>query len=68
MKDMGAAPDRTWIIEDSVTGVVAAAASGAFVIGLCAGNHCREGHALRLRNAGASLICGSFEEVAAALG
>jgi HAD superfamily hydrolase (TIGR01509 family) len=67
MRAMGASPGQTWIIEDSVTGVTGAAASGATVIGLCAGRHCRDGHAERLLAAGADAVCRSFAEVAALL-
>ena len=59
---------RTAIIEDSPVGVTGAVASGAFVIGLAAGNHCFDGHGERLRGLGAHVIAHSFDEVAAALG
>ena len=42
---------RTVIIEDLPVGVRGAVASGAEVIGLCAGRHCLPGHAERLRAA-----------------
>ena len=56
---------RTVIIEDSPVGVQGAVASGATVIGLCAGNHCLPGHAERLRALGVHHIAHDFEEVAA---
>ena len=56
---------RTLIIEDSPVGVTAAVASGAEVIGLCAGSHCGAGHAERLKALGVHHIARSFEEVAA---
>ena len=52
------------IVEDSPVGVSGALASGADVIGLCAGRHCTIGHADRLRSLGVRRIATSFEEVA----
>ena len=62
---IGADIRRTVIIEDSPVGVKGAVASGAEVIGLCAGRHCAPGHAARLKALGAHHVVGSFEEVAA---
>jgi HAD superfamily hydrolase (TIGR01509 family) len=61
---LGVDIDRTVIIEDSPVGVEGAVASGAQVIGLCAGRHCLPGHAARLRALGVRNIAHSFEEVA----
>ena len=58
---------RAAIIEDSPVGVTGAVASGAHVIGLCAGRHCLPGHADRLRALGVHDIAANFEEVAAQL-
>ena len=55
------------IIEDSVVGVTGAVASGARVIGLAAGKHCRDGHDALLRAVGARDVAHSFDEVAALL-
>jgi len=55
---------RTVIIEDSPVGVEGAVASGAEVIGLCAGLHCMPGHADRLRALGVHHVAHGFEEVA----
>lgn len=52
------------IIEDSPVGATGAIASGAFVIGLCAGNHCGPDHEAALRELGVSAIARSFGEVA----
>jgi len=62
---IGADIARTVIIEDSPIGVTGAVASGATVIGLCAGSHCTPGHAGRLRAVGVRQIASSFAEVAA---
>ena len=62
---MGVPIGRTVIIEDSPVGVAGAVASGAEVIGLCAGRHCLPGHAERLRALGVHHIAGDFDEVAA---
>jgi HAD superfamily hydrolase (TIGR01509 family) len=58
---------RIAIVEDSPVGVKGALASGAEVIGLVAGSHCRPGHAERLRALGVRHVASSFEEVAALL-
>jgi HAD superfamily hydrolase (TIGR01509 family) len=59
---------RTVIIEDSPVGVRGALASGAEVIGLCAGRHCMAGHADRLRSLGVRHLAHSFNEVSELLG
>lgn len=51
------------IIEDSIVGATGAVASGGFVIGLCAGNHCAPDHADRLRGVGVQAVAGDFAEV-----
>jgi HAD superfamily hydrolase (TIGR01509 family) len=58
---------RIAIIEDSPVGVQGALASGATVIGLVAGSHCRPDHEQRLRDRGVEHIARSFAEVAAFL-
>lgn len=52
------------ILEDSPVGVTGAVASGATVIGLCAGSHCAADHAERLRALGVQHIAHDFDEVA----
>jgi HAD superfamily hydrolase (TIGR01509 family) len=64
---MGVDISRTLIIEDSPVGVAGAVASGATVVGLCAGSHCLPGHADRLRSLGVQHIATNFDEVAALL-
>jgi HAD superfamily hydrolase (TIGR01509 family) len=56
--------ERTAIIEDSPVGVQGALASGATVIGLAAGSHCRPDHADRLRALGVARVARNFDEVA----
>ena len=56
--------EKTVILEDSPIGVEGAVASGATVIGLCAGRHCLPGHAERLRALGVKRIAHDFDEVA----
>lgn len=51
------------ILEDSVVGATGAVASGAFVIGLCAGSHCAPDHADKLRAIGVQAIARDFAEV-----
>lgn len=59
---------RTVILEDSPVGVTGAVASGAHVIGLCAGAHCAPDHADRLRALGVRDIAHDFDEVARLIG
>jgi len=51
------------IVEDSIVGATGAVASGGFVIGLCAGNHCAPDHADRLRAVGVQAVARDFAEV-----
>lgn len=55
---------RTLVIEDSPVGVTGAVASGAEVVGLCAGSHCGAEHGDRLRALGAHHVVRSFGEIA----
>ncbi len=65
---IGVPIERVAIVEDSPVGVTAAVASGAYVIGLCAGRHCLAGHGEKLRALGVHALAGSFEEVEVLLG
>lgn len=58
---------RIAIIEDSPVGATGAVASGAHVVGLCAGSHCRPDHGDRLRAIGVHDVAFSFDEVVALL-
>ena len=64
-KQLGVSIERCVVIEDSPVGARGAVASGAYVIGLCAGTHCGVGHADRLRALGVDAIAADFAEVAA---
>lgn len=65
---MGARPERTLIIEDSVHGVQAGIAAGMRVIGLTAASHISATHGDRLRQAGAHEVAGDYDGVRAYLG
>jgi HAD superfamily hydrolase (TIGR01509 family) len=65
---LGVAIGDCAIIEDSQVGATGAVASGGYVIGLCAGNHCAPDHADRLREIGVAAVASSFDEVAGLLG
>jgi HAD superfamily hydrolase (TIGR01509 family) len=59
--------ERCAILEDSPVGATGAVASGAYVIGLCAGSHCGTGHAARLRGIGVDAVARDFDEVGSLL-
>ena len=61
---LGVPIERSAILEDSPVGATGAVASGAYVIGLCAGSHCGLGHAERLRATGVDAIASDFADVA----
>ena len=60
-------PSRALVIEDTPTGILAGLAAGMTVVGLCAGGHIREGHAQRLRDAGAHHVVDNYPAIAALL-
>jgi HAD superfamily hydrolase (TIGR01509 family) len=61
---MGFDPGETIVIEDSVTGVLAARRAGMKVFGFTGGGHAYSSLASRLTQAGAAHVCASMEEVA----
>ncbi len=65
---LGVPIERCAIIEDSPVGATGAVASGAYVIGLCAGGHCAPDHEHRLRAIGVDAIAHDFAEVARLIG
>ena len=64
---LGVAIERTVIIEDSPVGAKGAVASGAYVIGLCAGQHCSSRHNERLSALGVNAVASDFGEAATLL-
>jgi beta-phosphoglucomutase-like phosphatase (HAD superfamily) len=64
-EQMHTPPSDALVIEDSIGGVQAATAAGMTVIGLLAASHIRDGHAARLRAAGARYIATTFAQAEA---
>jgi HAD superfamily hydrolase (TIGR01509 family) len=64
---LGVAPERCIVVEDSVHGVVAAKRASMTAIGFTGGGHCVADHAARLTANGADLVFGTHAELAAHL-
>lgn len=60
---LGVSPERCLVIEDSAGGIQAAVAAGMTAVGLCAASHIRDGHDVKLRDAGAVHLAQSWKEV-----
>jgi HAD superfamily hydrolase (TIGR01509 family) len=65
---LGVAPRDCLIVEDSPVGATAAVASGATVVGLCAGGHCRQDHGERLRAVGVHHVAADYAALSALIG
>jgi beta-phosphoglucomutase-like phosphatase (HAD superfamily) len=61
---LGVAIGDCLIVEDSPVGATGAVASGAYVVGLCAGSHCGVGHGERLRALGVDRVAEGWAELA----
>lgn len=60
----GIRPERCLVVEDSLSGVVAAQAAGVPIIGFVGGSHCRPGHADAMRDAGCIEVFSRMGDVA----
>jgi HAD superfamily hydrolase (TIGR01509 family) len=60
--EIGVQPERCIVIEDSASGVIAARAAGATVVGLLAAGHIRDGHGAVLAAAGAHYVVHTYRE------
>jgi HAD superfamily hydrolase (TIGR01549 family) len=60
---LGVKPSECLVIEDSASGTRAAIAAGMTVVGLSAASHIRDGHDLKLRDAGALHLAQSWSDV-----
>lgn len=65
--EMGAAPSRAIVIEDSVAGVVAARAAGMRAIGFVGGGHATSDLAARLKAAGAEHVIAVMRDLPATI-
>ena len=60
--EIGVEPERCIVIEDSASGVIAARAAGATVVGLLAAGHIRDGYGAVLADAGAHYVVNTYGE------
>jgi len=60
---LGTAPDRCVVVEDSLPGIEAAVAAGMTAIGFCGGSHCDPQHGVALGARGAALVIDDMDEL-----
>jgi beta-phosphoglucomutase-like phosphatase (HAD superfamily) len=60
---LGTAPDRCVVVEDSLPGIEAAVAAGMTAIGFCGGSHCDPQHGVALGARGAALVIDDMHEL-----
>ena len=65
---MGVAPARCVVIEDSLPGIAGAVAAGMIPVGFTGGGHCPPGHAARLAASGAVRVAATMPELHRILG
>ena len=63
-QQMGFEPETWLVIEDGAHGIKAANAASMLSIGFTGGSHCKDGHAGRLRDAGALHVFDDMRELA----
>ncbi len=66
-EQLGTAPTRCLVIEDSEAGIDAAIAAGMTAIGFSGGSHCGPAHAARLQARGANFVTANMRELATAM-
>jgi HAD superfamily hydrolase (TIGR01509 family) len=65
---MGVAPGRCLVIEDSLPGITGARAADMTVLGFHGGSHCRPGHDEMLRDAGAAAVFSDMRQLPGLIG
>lgn len=63
LRQLGLRPDETVVVEDSVTGVLAAKQAGLFVVGFLGATHIFDGHEEKLRQGGADVVAAEANEL-----